>query len=382
MLKSRLRSAKKKMEYDIYLYMHDASEENKTQMEKNLCNLIKKNQMFSFSQMPKIKTRSKNDFCEFQYVFDKPFKSNTCVLMCINKQRNTNDVITQDDIGAFMTFYFQDKIYEPKRINATRNSLDIISAVKENDLNKVKQFYRDGYSLDTKDSNYYTALMLAIHLNYLPIADFLITHGADLDIHIDGISALYLACKNERNYDILLKLIQYGANVTSSYPMHVVITANNQKAADLLLMKGSMHDDSFGDYEKEEAEDRYGRSLIFKYWDKKKYRLSDFEKQCVYVDILCRNQKYKNYKGAASILLDILIKCTDKTNKKNKSFFLHLRSMKEVEEFYYSKKFNYFYSGVAGYGTEMKYGGIPPPTKLYIYNTLKKKSKTSIKKNI
>ena len=344
MLKSRLRSAKKtKIEYDIYLYMHDASEENKTQMEKNLCNLIKKDQMHSLSEMPEINSRYRR-FCEFSEFLQSEHqlkKTQYCTLMCINKHREKK--ITGDDIGAFMMFYFTDKIYEPKRINTPLSSLDIISAVKENNLVKVKEFHRNGYSLDTKDTenDNNTALMYAIELNYPEIAYYLIANGADMNIiNRKQSSALQLASKHEKLYPILLKLLQYGAFNNDTYAhsaFDAAINSKNQKAIDLLLMNGSIQNENYGAYEKFQLDTR---SLILKYWDKKKYRLSDFEKQSISVDYLCTNQKKKEHKGAASILLDIPIKCADKRQKKDKSFFIQLKSVPEAVDYYYRKKFN------------------------------------------
>lgn len=361
MLKSRrLRSpAKKKSEYDIYLYMNDASEENKTQIEKNLCNLIKKNQMFSFSEMPRVVKQRDKQFCEFSHNLKPPHPSKTCILMCINKKRD--EIITENDIGAFMIFYFKDKVYEQKKMRTPIfSTLDIISAVKENDFDKVKDLIKNGCNLDVKDEDYNTALQWAIKLNNVRIANYLIANGADLDTeNAFGHTALHLAAQDEKNYDILVTLLQYNANINggrraTASILEMAINANNQKAFDLLLMIGNTKNTNYGEYEKEMAEEMNYNSLIVENWDSKKYRLSNFEKESIYVDYLCSNQINKVHKGSGLILLNIIKKCADKMHKKDKTFFVHLKAMPEVVDYYFKNNFEFF-GNVDYLGVDMVY---------------------------
>ncbi|WP_316635295.1 ankyrin repeat domain-containing protein [uncultured Flavobacterium sp.] len=106
---------------------------------------------------------------------------------------------------------------------------NIVDAIKEGDLQKVKQYIDKGGDPNSRCQGYtrggreegqenisdkdWTILMYAVFHNKLDIAKFLLTKKADINaVNAVGHSALFLACAHN-NEEMALLLIENGANV-------------------------------------------------------------------------------------------------------------------------------------------------------------------------
>ena len=79
------------------------------------------------------------------------------------------------------------------------NSLDLIKAVKDNNLEKVKELIKAGANLDLQDSGRNTALIWASYRGYIDIVKELIKAGADWNLK-----------DNDNNSDFLYYLTYFN----------------------------------------------------------------------------------------------------------------------------------------------------------------------------
>ena len=89
----------------------------------------------------------------------------------------------------------------------------LISAVKNGDINSVRESIGNGADVDAKSNRGWTALHEAALYGHVDVAKFLIAKGADVDARdIYGWTALHVAAGNER-VEITEVLIDSGANL-------------------------------------------------------------------------------------------------------------------------------------------------------------------------
>jgi ankyrin repeat protein len=98
---------------------------------------------------------------------------------------------------------------------------DIIEAVINNDINKVKRLINLGCDIDIQDRDGWTALHFAAHENNFAITKMLLDNGAAVDLkEIYGNTALFKAVFSSRgNGDIIKLLLDHGAdrNLKNNY---------------------------------------------------------------------------------------------------------------------------------------------------------------------
>lgn len=92
------------------------------------------------------------------------------------------------------------------------SSRPIHSAVKENDLDKVREYVTQG-DIELKDSNGFTPLILASYFGYTPIVKYLLEQGANIDQRDNkgGTALIYASYYNY--YDIVQILLDQNASV-------------------------------------------------------------------------------------------------------------------------------------------------------------------------
>lgn len=94
----------------------------------------------------------------------------------------------------------------------TENTAPLISAVEENNEDRVGYLLKHGADPNTRDDMEETALMKAAGNNNCEIAELLLTHGADANMsRPSGRNPLIIAT-SEGHYEMLELLLKYGAN--------------------------------------------------------------------------------------------------------------------------------------------------------------------------
>jgi ankyrin repeat protein len=123
------------------------------------------------------------------------------------------------------------------------SSPQIHTAVKKNDLGKVREYAMQG-DIELKDSNGFTPLMLASYYGYTPIVKYLLEHGAKVDQRDNkGGTALIYASYYDY-YDIVQLLLEFNASVNmQNSEGHTAFYYAEQfryeKTAELLKAKGA-----------------------------------------------------------------------------------------------------------------------------------------------
>lgn len=114
--------------------------------------------------------------------------------------------------------------------------MDLITAVKNNDLNKVRTCLQRKVNLEY-DDGIWTPLMHAIEQENVEIISSLLDHGADIKFRtIDSSRPLHLAV-DINNIDIVTMLLQHNAdpNVCNIRSWTPLFYAKSPKMAELLL---------------------------------------------------------------------------------------------------------------------------------------------------
>lgn len=92
------------------------------------------------------------------------------------------------------------------------NKENLFKAINYNQISEVRRLIESGISVNSKDEDGWTPLMLAAHKNYLNIAKLLVELGADLELkNDDGETALMVSAYNNSGY-VARYLISIGAN--------------------------------------------------------------------------------------------------------------------------------------------------------------------------
>ena len=92
----------------------------------------------------------------------------------------------------------------------------LLDAVINNNLEKVKNLIKHGADIDIKDNEYkMTPLMYAIHFGYTDMANFFIDNNAKLDEQNTYGETALIRAVNAGNIDIVKKLIEHGADVNT-----------------------------------------------------------------------------------------------------------------------------------------------------------------------
>lgn len=92
----------------------------------------------------------------------------------------------------------------------------LLSAVYNNNIEKVKELLSKGTDINTKDNDKMTPLLIATEKGYIEIAKLLIEKGADINAKNDkGITALIFASDEKGDINILKLLLDKGADINA-----------------------------------------------------------------------------------------------------------------------------------------------------------------------
>jgi ankyrin repeat protein len=97
-------------------------------------------------------------------------------------------------------------------ICACVSSSQIHAAVKENDLDQVQEYVRNG-DIERKDSNGFTPLILASYFGHTSIVRYLLEQGANVDQRDNNGWTALLYASYYNYYDIALILLDHNASV-------------------------------------------------------------------------------------------------------------------------------------------------------------------------
>lgn len=96
-----------------------------------------------------------------------------------------------------------------KKLREKKGMSEIVVSVADQDIEKLRNLVKHGHNIHKITEKGWTALMYAVRLNAIDIAEYLLQCGADLEyVSKDGISAEHLAKKNNLN-DMLNLLYKY-----------------------------------------------------------------------------------------------------------------------------------------------------------------------------
>ncbi|MDN5247658.1 MAG: ankyrin repeat domain-containing protein [Wolbachia endosymbiont of Tyrophagus putrescentiae] len=127
-------------------------------------------------------------------------------------------------------------------------NLELINAVKQSNLDKVKEYVNKGANVETKDSNGSTALHIAAKSGNLDITRFLLDKGADFNAQDSlGFMPLHLAVEHG-HLDIVKSLVEKGADVDAyqggysySTALHLAAQKGHLDVIKYLIEKGANH---------------------------------------------------------------------------------------------------------------------------------------------
>ena len=117
-------------------------------------------------------------------------------------------------------------------------------AAYEGDLKKVKEIIeRDPNQINVQDSEGFTPLHLASGKGHIEIVEFLLNHGADIELEIlNGETTLMLAARYARygQYETIKTLLEHGAKVNHKdengrTALHNAAMYSGEKVMNLLI---------------------------------------------------------------------------------------------------------------------------------------------------
>lgn len=111
---------------------------------------------------------------------------------------------------------------------------NIIEAVSEDNIEKVRELLKENININTQDSQNRTLLMIAAYNNNYKIAKLLIDNGADVNIQDDMKNNPFLYSGAEGQLEILKILIKAGADtkITNRYGGVALIPASEHGYVD------------------------------------------------------------------------------------------------------------------------------------------------------
>jgi ankyrin repeat protein len=116
---------------------------------------------------------------------------------------------------------------------------EFFTAVRENDLDKVRFLLEEGVDVNLKDEAEFTALWLAILYNNRNMAKLLLDEGADANLRIDDRTPLM--CVSEMGYTDIAKLLLDSANVINCsgvVSLESALECSHEEIAKLLVQYG------------------------------------------------------------------------------------------------------------------------------------------------
>lgn len=121
------------------------------------------------------------------------------------------DLINSDSSIEDITTFI---ITNPSCVNSIENETNnrpLMSASIKKRLDVCQVLFKNGSIIDLGNSAGFTALMCAVSVNNIPIATFLITNGANVNLYCDEITCL-IRCATFGYYDMCVLLLANGAN--------------------------------------------------------------------------------------------------------------------------------------------------------------------------
>jgi len=121
----------------------------------------------------------------------------------------------------------------------------MLKAIKEGDLEKVKELHAQGANLDATNKAGTPLLILAFANKHYLVAEYLITSGADVKkTQANGSTPLHWAA-NRGHFSLCVRLLEKGADVNAintdekATPLHIAVSHQFYKIAQLFIDKGA-----------------------------------------------------------------------------------------------------------------------------------------------
>jgi hypothetical protein len=127
----------------------------------------------------------------------------------IKIEANNNGVFNREKVIEMIK-----RLIQEKTLSKAKNN-NLLEAVRNNELDKVKQAIKEGADVNIEDYYQGTPLMIAAGTNDIEIVRELIKAGADVNKKIQFGTALSVAAIN-RNIEAVKELIKVGVNVNES----------------------------------------------------------------------------------------------------------------------------------------------------------------------
>ncbi len=125
-----------------------------------------------------------------------------------------------------------------------KNTFPLVTAAAKGDLGSVKSYIKKGENVNQKNRARWTALAYAVKFNYMNVVEYLVEHGADVDLTVNtGETPLQVALKNG-SFDIAKYLVSKGADVNkpdlmSMSPLAWAVKDNNMDKVKFLVSNGA-----------------------------------------------------------------------------------------------------------------------------------------------